>query len=761
MFVNRKKEREELPKIFESIKIKSENNSKSILFIYGNQGIGKSCLIEEIVKLMKLENNFLSIEGSPNKYTAKEYYHVDLLVNEIKKHHNNSTQFILHFPSCILQSLSKFIKSKTYGIADFTQNEVGKKITFIKNNIRSSITPYYIFFKNTQNIEQESMDVFFALAKDLDNVLFIFEYLCSPDDFYKLQKNLNKKLDKSGIKEQEREYYAIDKIEFDEIKKIFNLQKNQKSKLKEIKKEYEKNSGSIDYIIAKYGNYTVQNSEVFDYAWLDTNEKIILQILLLFNKQMTLEELKLILDSSTLTQLNIKYEKILEFLKKNNFIDKQNNICILSKSILQSIPIDKKTPENIIAYQCLNEYYRKTKNVIALYELFCLYNDKNILGILSEVRSYLMSKKYPQDILNTLEVFLQKINYNEKVSRTDMRITMFAIEMFIHINNYEKGKYYLEKIFDSKCDAHIILLAGLISVENKSVDNQIEKIDKLLQQYSKDSRVALIINLYKLEIYMEHKSFKETKKFINELENVKPYHEYKEYCYLLRNKAEIADINEGQNIYYECLTYVMDDNPTFTNEINISLSMNYAHLGNLSKAKECNQKAEQSIGKGIREYYILNNRAVINMLNNKFNKQVLEDLQNAYILSANPYDQIIIASNLLVCMIKIGETKKAKQVKNYLLSVDINDYGYEELQHIYYQNLLFYYTWQNNTEKIHEYRNYIHELIKRLDSSSYTYKIAKLQFEKKVDQSVFYSQFPYRVDFLGYWDFNICLDDFL
>ena len=74
---------------------------------------------------------------------------------------------------------------------------------------------------------------------------------------------------------------------------------------------------------------------------------------------------------------------------------------------------------------------------------------------------------------------------------------------------------------------------------------------------------------------------------------------------------------------------------------------------------------------------------------------------------------------------------------------------------------MFYYTWQNNTEKIHEYRNYIHELIKRLDSSSYTYKIAKLQFEKKVDQSVFYSQFPYRVDFLGYWDFNICLDDFL
>lgn len=186
--------------------------------------------------------------------------------------------------------------------------------------------------------------------------------------------------------------------------------------------------------------------------------------------------------------------------------------------------------------------------------------------------------------------------------------------------------------------------------------------------------------------------------------------------------------------------------------------MNYAHMGKLDVAKKY---IELSINERVREYYILNNMAVINMLESNFTYNVLDDLKTAYILNSNPYDNIIIACNLLVCCIKMKQHNELEKIKNHLLSVNIQKYNYEELQHIYYQNLLFYYESCEDDKKILEYNGYIKELLESLDKSTYTYKILKLQFEKKYDKNVFFSKFRFRVDFLGYWDFNIDLDDFL
>lgn len=109
----------------------------------------------------------------------------------------------------------------------------------------------------------------------------------------------------------------------------------------------------------------------------------------------------------------------------------------------------------------------------------------------------------------------------------------------------------------------------------------------------------------------------------------------------------------------------------------------------------------------------------------------------------------------------MGQISKANETVDCLLSVNIREYNYEELQHIYYQNLLFYYEFKKEKKKILEYRNLIQELINSLNQSSYTYKIAQLQLNKTTDKNIFFSKYPFRVDFLGYWDFTISLDDFL
>ena len=90
-----------------------------------------------------------------------------------------------------------------------------------------------------------------------------------------------------------------------------------------------------------------------------------------------------------------------------------------------------------------------------------MYNDNNIITILPNIKLYLIGKKYPDVILKELETLLQEINYDKKLNKIEARITMFAIEMFIQIDNYERGMFYLNKIYDSNLLAHDILYAGL------------------------------------------------------------------------------------------------------------------------------------------------------------------------------------------------------------------------------------------------------------------------------------------------------------
>ena len=734
-FINRKKEREELPLILDPNNLISTDKNDNILIIYGDEGNGKSCLIEKISNHMKIKKSFFTIEGSNYNKSIKEYYHVDLLWQEISKHRNKITLKLFSFPILIINMVKRILNAHSYNVLEFENSPVNNKISLIKENLKSSITPYYIFFKNAQNIEQESLDLFFYLANDLKNVLFIFEYTVSENNFERIKKEINRKV-------KEPQFYYIKSIDFNEIKIIFDTKKTTEDKMKMIEQDYIQCKGNIDHIIYKYGSFLKVQSHKFDYKSFDKNTKIILQIINLTNEKITITDFEKILkeNKESFIFLNTDiYLSCINSLEENNFITNQNGIYILSKYLIKEISNYRKSSEGYIAYGMLIKYYNSINDNISLFRLYCMYNDNNIITILPNIKLYLMEKKYPSIILKELEILLRDINYARKLNKLETRITMFAIEMFIQIDNYERGMFYLKKIYDSNSLAHDILYAGLISIKKDFAENLIQEIDLLIEKYKKEDRISLILYLYKLKIHMEHETSANIKKVIKEISSIKEFKKYPEYCYFFRNKAEILSLDEANAIYYECLSSASNlNNPNFINEINISLAMNYAHMGNLNKSKKYNQKAEMFIGKGIREYYILNNKAVINMLNEIFTTQTLNDLEIANVLNSNPYDRIIILSNLLVCYIKMGQISKANETVDCLLSVNIREYNYEELQHIYYQNLLFYYEFKKEKKKILEYRNLIQELINSLNQSSYTYKIAQLQLNKTTDKNIFF-----------------------
>ena len=230
-FVNRNKERKELPLILHPNNLISTDKTNNILIIYGDEGNGKSCLIEKISNHMKIKNNFFIIEGSTYNKSIKEYYHVDLLWQEISKYRNKLTLKLFSFSRSIVNMIKRSLNNHFHNILDFENNSISNKIVLIKDNLKSSITPYYVFFKNAQNIEQESLDLFFYLANDLKNILFIFEYTLSENDFERVQKEIQCKVTNPI-------FYYIKSIDFNEIKIIFDRQKASKEIMENIEKDF-------------------------------------------------------------------------------------------------------------------------------------------------------------------------------------------------------------------------------------------------------------------------------------------------------------------------------------------------------------------------------------------------------------------------------------------------------------------------------------------------------------------------------------------
>lgn len=751
--VNRENEREVLPSI---LNIEGLNNTKNnLLVIYGKEGVGKSYLIEYIAEYMDIENKFIKIEGFSQDKKCKEYYHLDLLLKKSSKRKN-----IWYLLSWLLHKLSKaskgFLTFISNSLIPFEESSVNDKLKFIKRILKHGKCSY-IYFKNAQNIEQESLDIFFDLSKELKKIMFIFEYTCHDDDFVRMKKDIDKNSDTV-------QYFEIKSIDFSEIGELFNFSNISEEKKIEIQNFYQECGGNLDKIFYQYGSLLKDKKNEFYYTKCDSSTKLLLQLINLFISSVTLKTLEDIYDKNS--QLSGIIEKEKFFSKVNDMLTKEillekEQIITVSNTLSKEISLHLKEKEGFIAYNILISYYVSEKDYISMFKLYCLFGDDQIIQIFPQIKKYYTIKKYPDTFYDDLEkYFINSENHLSAASQE--RIILFMIELCIQSDFYERGIFYLNKIFDPQKTSHILMKAGLLSIADGSCDHSLYELEKLLKQFDKDSRASLIINLYKLKIYMGHKPQNETRILIHAILTIEKYKEYPEYYYLLRNYAEITEIEESIGLYIECLSSRLSMiDTTFLYGINIALSMTYAHKGEIQNAKKHNKTASFGINNGIREYYVLNNGSVIEMLNGNFSLKVLEDLKHANLFNKNLYDKIIISCNLLVYYTHQKMFFDAEPVLEYLLSLDMDNYKYEEIKHIYYQNLLYYHECVGNFNKAGEYEDKLHKLISTMDSCSYTYKITSLQIKRKVDKNIYFSNFRFRVDFLGYWDFDINLDDFL
>lgn len=742
-FVDRTDERKEITHI-----LKEQVNGKNILLIYGDEGNGKTELIKYLSHKLNLDDKSIDVKGIIYHNTNKEYYHLEQLYDSLIKYTNHTTFIFRTFLTHLRVLVKKFLNKKFEPFLE--NNTINDMRIKIESFLAKSKDLKFIFFENAENIESESYNIILNLANKNRNILFIFEYTCDDREIIKIKKELPI---------QYTNIYKIKKIPFHELSPLLN-EKGLKNKNK-LKEYYLNQNGNLDSLFYKYNDMFKGSQQIFDYNMLNQTEKIILHMIAL--PCITLER-QIIIDAC-LSQSNTNFELIeiessFTTLKNSNvLIENNNQFTFLNSTLLKIVNDNSKSLECFLAYKILCDYFGSNENYYVLYDLNCLRNDLNLVVILNQLKDEIKFRYHPEKSLNQLESFINRNKPEKQNDKRFIKIIYFLIEILIYGNNYEKAAEYFKLIPYEEKKEYALTELSILSM-SQSIEFK-DKFEHWFAIYQNEPKTNLLINIIYVQYAMEHYSANETLKLINALLDDDMYKSYPEYYYLLRSKAEFEDIEAGIRLYEKCLQNekVVNDIIFKCSIINF-LAMNYAHLGKIDFAKNCINEIKPFINKGFREDYLLNNTAVIEMLNGNFSSDTKDKLEGAFLINNNDYERIIIGSNLLAFFTYNKDYNNANVYEQMLLKMNINSFHYEEIQHIYYQNLLYYYSTFDFEEKEIEFKIIIENFLSSLEPNSYTYQIAFNQFNKSIDKNIFYSNFQFRVDFIGYWNINLNLSDY-
>lgn len=150
--------------------------------------------------------------------------------------------------------------------------------------------------------------------------------------------------------------------------------------------------------------------------------------------------------------------------------------------------------------------------------------------------------------------------------------------------------------------------------------------------------------------------------------------------------------------------------------------------------------------------------AVLSVLEGSVNNAIVKQLCDALLLTSDPYERILVQCNLLVCYTLLSEKERAEQVMLEIVNQPYEQFHYEEFLHIVYQNLIFYFKTVNQDSEVKKYSSQLQELVEHSSPNVMFVPIAKLQLNNESSRELFYSQFPFRVDFLGSWSIEISPD---
>lgn len=767
-------DREKETKAILEILNKSVDNNK-IIYLTGISGVGKTGFIKKLSQNSLLTHAILSVKISKSSVeTIENLQYFNALYKTVTNYAKNKMFDSVLSPAQknarsirnLWRILVSMFKSKS-GLSDMEPlsepaedaGVVRKKDYLIyvlkKNDI-------IIDIENIQNIDTQSLELIKDIIYESKNRTFIFEYTLTNsnhDHFENQYKEFREICSDISC-------YKIEKMDFLIAQDLAPAGLN--INFDEVRVQYEKSNGNLMEIILA-NEHSNENESNIDtkIKKLSKNEKYILFIIYLNDAPIEYDDLAVMVIEND-NQIHLDFEdlkSLINILCKKRILTKEKTIVkIKHDSIIEALQIYMQSPILYCAYITLKNFYNdnidtQKSSVEKLLSLYLRFSDQDLLILLPKIKEFILDMKYPDLIIEKLDLFRNQILHSSANGFYGAdSLTQMIVEICINKQMGNFAQKNLDLIYDDTNAYHIALQAQIYSLLETMEAH--DALCTLVQRLREGSRLKLICEICFLYLKMKLLPAQDAKEYGKKLIDNQLYTQYIEYAYLLRNYAELSDDNEEcKQLYDQALVRFkskkMDHDMA---AVYLSLSMITAYGGDIARSKQYIKDATTLDKRELSECYILNNNAVLDLLDNAYSSRTEKDLRNALLLCVTRYEKLIVSANLLIfyCLtINFGE---ATRMANFIEKSNYLDFQYEEFLHIIYQNLYYYYDlFKHNNDKRQYYYDQILDLVNSPKTKEST-KFLASGMNHLIKTKYFYAQFPFRADFLGYWEFTVDSD---
>lgn len=768
-FINRILEREELTKL-----LMQPVEKNRIILLSGYSGVGKTGLMHQLFSTTLSFNRCLQIHISKNSInTIDNGAYFNALYKEMVKYNSKTKNksvslraFGLRNYRNIFSGLIHIIKSKI-GLSEsdklfesLEESSIIRKRDYILYILKK--TPFLIDFENIQNIDTQSIELLRDIIERTEKNTFILEFT-QTENSGTVYENLYSELLQFNA---EITCYTLFEMKFDEAIKLLPQPVQNSAYLDTLENTYVQSHGNLLQVKLYQNTFKNISNDIIcqSLSALSKEERLIVYLINLNGGSFYERALKSLLFEDDILVSEIRfsvssYQTVLQMLQRKNIIDKKDMSFLLHDSVTDVL---KKQPSNPVlyeAYAALTRYYSNINAkapsrscVFHLLSLYINFADEQIFEILPEIRNILLESKYPQSIMEELNMFKDKLLKKSQMNPLIFsEICMLLAEVCIEIEDSENAQVHLSMIpANTESFRYMLLKAKFYAIG--SDNNNLKLLEEIENMYSEGTQNRLLVELCRLRFMLRNCTQAQSTQFVQYLLENAEYQKMPEYGFLFMNAAElVSDPNDAVNIYNEAINIFNKYQymEQYVALCYINLSMSYGYTGKLAFAKDCIRQAESS--SLVKTSYVLNNKAALDLLESNITSSTVSNFRDSLMLTSNRFEELIIHNNLLIAHLLLGNLEEADFEADYIENSGYENYNYGEFLQLNNQNLLYYYRTIQNPAKAALYEEKIDALITSESVSSGTKRLAELMKIGQKEDDVFYSGFSYRAEFLCYW----------
>ena len=733
------------------IRLIEEKNRINLIF--SNRGFGKTALLEN---LLDENNSDIYVRVNTNELlsnSAPEFYFISKVISAVNENlcfdrsvRDKSNTIWNKYKS----NLSVSFNIGPIGIGYNLPQDYKISIDELIENIKLVNENIYIHIENVQKIDFTSLRYLIRIINETDNIFFFLE--CSDDEDLccKIKTILSDNMINVNI-------ISINKLDWTHVSLI--LKDLNILVTNSVKEEYEALNGNIKKLIFNHKN------QISTSILLDTEQQLLLDFIELVGTELSVIDIHKILinyDVSNKYMFSLpNIRKCLKDLSNLELIGETNSDYYYITDIGIKYTAHNKTD---LLISVLSNYYMPIiinsnssqtdtiKGLRLLMNIYLSYDDIRITKIIQYIEPNLLLLNGDKNTIDRIYCYLKKIFTPDLY-----RPMLLLAKSYIKIDCFDEAKEIFDKYIPISSNLAIILYATiLIHVESDNINTE----TYIKKQIEEASNLTLLSALYTclLSLYMQTKSTSYVLSYVSNLDRNKLTET--DYYIIQKNISIYFNTNVAIDTLNSCYKFFKYNNYNrLAIATAITLATKYAQSGQIKFARNALGELCDDRYLGIQDLvYIENNLAILDMLETKINRKVINRLKESYSFCKDEYTHLLIANNILIYYVQSNELEEASLYVKEIEKKGFDIYNFDDYLHIAYLNLKYYYTKIGDKKKINYYNQRLEELQNKCHSIELkTYISAGLNgtnILKNKDRWFYMASYPYRPAFVGHWIIN-------